>query len=159
MDTRYSTKYSKAVRFSTGFTLVEIMIAVAIIMTIAALAFSSVIRARQNANEMAAVTSCRTGATAAQNFYANAYPHTYPGALQDLALPDSDPPYIDSVLASGTRQGYSFTYNRIDPETFTLNADPTSPGKTGIRYFFVDETGVIKANATGQATAGDPAIE
>ena len=143
----------------TGFTLVEIMIAVAIVMTLAALAFSSVLRARQNANEMAAVASCRTIATTAQNFYANSYPHVYPSALQDFVLPDSDPSYIDSVLASGTKQGYGFTYNRIDSETFTLNANPTNPGKTGSRYFFVDETGVIKANATGQATVGDPAIE
>jgi type II secretory pathway pseudopilin PulG len=142
-----------------GFTLVEIMIVVAIIMTLATLAISSVLRARHNANEMAAVASCRTIATATQNYYANSYPHTYPSALSDLVLPNSNPPYIDSVLASGTKQGYGFTYTFVNTESFTVHADPTTPGKTGTRHFFTDETNIIKANATGQASASDPVIE
>lgn len=146
-------------KFGTGFTLVEIMIVVAIVMTLATLAISSVLRARHNANEMTAVTSCRTIVTAAQNFYANSYPHAYPSNLSDLVSPISDPPYIDSVLASGTRQGYRFIYVLIDSESFRLNADPVVPGKTGTRHFFADETGVIKANATGQAGVDDPVVQ
>ena len=142
-----------------GFTLVEIMIVVAIVMTLATLAISGVLRARQNANEMAAVASCRTIATAAQSFYANSYPHTYPGTLSGLVLPNSDPPYIDSVLASGTKQGYTFTYVFGDAESFTLNADPVVAGKTGTRRFFCDETSVIRANSTGQAGADDPVVQ
>ena len=91
-----------------GFTLVEIMIVVAIVMTLATLAISSVLRVRHNANEMAAVASCRTILTACQNYYATNYPHAYPDSLPDLIAPNSNPPYIDSVLASGTKQGYSF---------------------------------------------------
>ena len=143
----------------SGFTLVEIMIVVAIVMTLATLAMSSVLRARHNANEMAAVVSCRTIVTAAQNFYANSYPHTYPGSLSDLVEPTSKPPYIDSTLASGTKQGYEFTYTLIDAESFTLNADPAVPGRTGTRYFFADETSVIRADPTGQASADDPVVQ
>lgn len=142
-----------------GFTLVEIMIVVAIVMTLATLAISSVLRARLNANEMAAVASCRAIVTAAQNFYSNSYPHAYPNSLSDLIAPVSVPPYIDSVLGSGTKQGYLFAYNRVDSEGFTLNASPAVPDRTGSRYFYADETSIIKASSTGQAGPDDPAVE
>ena len=142
-----------------GFTLVEIIIVVAIVMTLATLVVSSVLRARNNANEVAAVAACKTVITACQNFYANALPHTYPAGLSDLITPASNPPYIDSVLASGTKQGYQFTYELIDGESFTLNADPVVSGKTGTRHFFVDESGIIKANHDAQAGSADPAVE
>lgn len=142
-----------------GFTLVEIMIVVAILMTLATLAISSVLRARHNANEMAAVASCRSIVTAAQNFYANSYPHTYPGGFSDLVEPTSKPPYIDSVLASGTKQGYAFAYALVNTESFTLNAAPTVSGKTGTRNFYSDETSLIRANSSGPAGASDPIIQ
>ena len=141
-----------------GFTLVEIMVVLAIVMTLATLVISSVLRARHNANEVAGVASCKTIVTACQNFYANTLPHTYPTSLSDLAAPQSEPPYIDSVLASGTKQGYNFTYTIVNSEGFTVNADPTVSGKTGTRHFFVDETGIIKANSTGQAGSSDPSV-
>ena len=142
-----------------GFTLVEIMIVVAVVMTLATLAISSVLRARHNANEMAAVASCRTVVTAAQNFYANSYPHAYPSGLSDLVPPVSNPPYIDTILASGTKQGYTFNYTLVDSETFTLNANPVSAGKTGTRYFFSDESSIIKANPNGPASVNDPVVQ
>ncbi|MBU1148315.1 MAG: hypothetical protein KKD11_08180, partial [Candidatus Omnitrophica bacterium] len=123
------------------------------------LAISSVLRARHNANEMAAIASCRTVVTAAQNFYSSVYPHTYPSGLSELVPPISIPPYIDSVLASGTKQGYTFNYVLIDSETFTLNANPVSAGKTGTRYFFSDESSIIKANPNGPASADDPVVQ
>ncbi len=142
-----------------GFTLIEIMIVVAILMTLATMAISGVLRARHNANEMAAVASCRTIMTAAQSFYANSSPHAYPGDLSDLASPVSVPSYIDNVLASGTKQGYNFTYVRVNAETFTLNAEPVAAGKTGSRNFYTDETSIIRANATSQAGPSDPVVE
>ena len=142
-----------------GFTLVEIMIVLAIVMTLATLVISSVLRARHNANEMAAVAATKTIVTACQTYYANTLPHTYPDSLSDLISPQSDPPYIDSVLASGTKQGYRFTYTFIDSESFTLNADPAVTGKTGTRHFFANESGVIKANRDGEASSADPAVE
>lgn len=142
-----------------GFTLVEIMVVVAIVMTLATLVISSVLRARHNANEMAAVAASKTVLTACQNFYANTLPHAYPAGLSDLIAPVSNPPYIDSVLASGLKQGYRFTYEFVDAESFRLNADPSVQGKTGTRHFFVDESGIIKANSSNQAGPSDPAVE
>lgn len=142
-----------------GFTLVEIMIVVAIVMTLATLVVSSVLRARHNTNEVAAVAACKTITTACQNFYANTLPHAYPATLADLIAPVSSPPYIDSVLASGSKQGYIFTYQFIDAESFILNADPAFSGKTGTRHFYVNETGIIRANHSGQASLADPAVE
>ena len=141
-----------------GFTLVEIMIVVAIIATLATLSISSILRSRHNANEVAAVAACRTIVTAAQNYYSNSYPHEYPSTLLDLGSPASTPPYIDDVLSSGTKQGYTFTYALIDAESFTLNADPTVSGRTGTRHFFADEMGVVKANTVQSAGSGDPAV-
>lgn len=142
-----------------GFTLVEIMIVVAIVSTLAVLAISSMLRSRMNANEMGAIASLRTISNGAQNFYAQASPHTYPSALSDLVAPVSDPPYIDSVLASGTRQGYTLVYTRTDADHYTCRGNPVTPGRTGNRYFFVDETGRITANMTGPAGPTDPPVE
>ncbi len=142
-----------------GFTLVEIMVVLAIVMTLATLVVSNVLRARHNANETAAIAACSTVVTACQAYYANTLPHSYPRNLSDLVPPASTPPYIDSVLASGTKQGYVYTYASGDSESFTLNSDPSVPGKTGSRHFFVNESGIIKAKNNGQAGVSDPAVE
>ena len=142
-----------------GFTLIEIMIVVAIVATLATLAITSMLRSRMNANEVAAIVGCRNIAAGSQNFYSSSNPHTYPSVLADLTNPVSNPAYIDSVLASGTRQGYTYTYALVDAEHFALNADPVSPNATGTRRFYVDQTGVLRANGTQAASASDPPVE
>lgn len=146
-------------RRRTGFTLVEIMIVIAIVSILAALAIVSMLRSRMNANEMGAIASLRTISSGAQNFYAQASPHTYPSALTDLSTPVSNPPYIDSLLAGGVRQGYTFVYARTDADHYTCRGNPVTPGRTGTRYFYVDETGRITANMTGPAGPTDPFVE
>lgn len=135
------------------------MVVVAIIATLAALAISSMLRSRLNANEMAAITSLRTISTGAQNYYARSSPHTYPEELDDLGAPDSDPPYLDDRLASGEKQGYDFVYELEDEDTYTCRANPKTIGKTGNRYFYVDETGRITANMEEEAGPDDPMVE
>ena len=142
-----------------GFTLIEIMIVIAIIATLAAMAISSMLRSRVNANEMAAVAGLRTISTGAQNYYAQSSPHAYPAVLSDLGAAGSDPPYVDGVLASGQKQGYTFTYTLVDADSFTCLADPVVVGKTGNRHFYVDEDGKITANMAAEAGPGDPAIQ
>ncbi|MCL6481577.1 MAG: hypothetical protein K6U02_07615, partial [Firmicutes bacterium] len=75
---------------------------------------------------------------------------------------------IDQVLASGPnsskKSGYTFSYVANDADgdgkmdTYKINADPNTPGVTGTRFFFTDQSGVIRANVSTQASASDPPI-
>lgn len=144
----------------TGFTLVEMMVVIAIISTLAAISIPVFLTSRINANEASAIASCKAISSACQSYYMNVDPHTYPAQLDDLVAPASDPPYIDTVLAvNRQKQGYRFTYSLNNSESFSLNADPMTVGRTGNRYFFVDETGIIRANTGGSADATSTPIE
>lgn len=140
-----------------GFTLVEIMIVVAIIALLAAVAIPNLLRARLNANEGAAIGNMHTLVQALGSFQANQNPPTYPSSLADLA--SANPPYIDSVLASGIKQGYQFIYTPGTPDArgaindYTLRAVPIVEGRTGVRHFFADESGVIRV---GDDASGTP---
>lgn len=125
-----------------GFTLVEIMIVVAIIALIAAIAIPNLLRARHNANETAAIGTTRTLSTALESFRAAQTPPSYPALLTELS--DADPQYVPAELTDGTNQGYDFTYVQVSDDQFTVTADPTTAGVTGTRVFFVDETGVLR---------------
>ncbi len=145
-----------------GFTLVEIMIVVAIIALLAAIAIPNLLRARMAAGESAAIAALKTVASAAHTFRAAnvAYPTTLGALCFDAAVTNctgTNPPYIDSVLGGGTKQGYTFNLTG-DASGFTANANPVTPGTTGNRYFFVDTSGVIRfSNAT--ATVASAVLE
>lgn len=135
-----------------GFTLVEIMIVVAIIALLVAIAIPNLLRARHNANEAAAVAATRTISTACESFRAAQTPPTYPANL--AALNTAVPPYIDSALSGATaapgRQGYFYTYTLVNANQYTCTATPAVVGTTGTRVFFVSETGVLRlTNAVG----------
>lgn len=123
-----------------GFTLVEIMIVVAIIALLAAIAIPNLLRARHNANEAAAIASLRTLSTAEESYRAAQNPTTY-GTLAQLA--GAVPPYIDATLAGGAKQGYNFAMGALTANTYTVTATPQVVGTTGTRTFSVDETGVL----------------
>jgi prepilin-type N-terminal cleavage/methylation domain-containing protein len=146
-------------RSNRGFTLVEIMIVVAIIALLAAIAIPNMLRARHNANETAAIAAMRTISTALESFRANQTPTAYPVALLTLGPAGSNPPYIDPVLASGLKQGYRFTYFRVSNDLFTLSSVPTAFRTTGTRGFYVDQTGVIRVNPVGPAGPGSVPLE
>lgn len=130
-----------------GFTLIEIMTAVLIIVVLAAIGIPNLLRSRLNANESAAISNLRTVCSAAQSYRgANI---NYPLTLSSLGPASSQPPYLDSELANGVRQDYDFSLSGMD-NSFTATAIPRNYGFSGRRSFFVDETGVIYWTNTGQ---------
>lgn len=123
-----------------GFTLVEIMIVVAIIALLAAIAIPNLLRARHNANESAAIATLRTISTAEESYRAAQNPNMY-GTLAQLGA--GALPYIDATLTTGTKQGYTFTITALTANTYTCTAAPVTAGTTGTRTFSVNQTGVI----------------
>ncbi len=141
-----------------GFSLIELLIVVAIILIIAAIAIPNLLRSKMAANEASAVGSLRTMNTASVS-YSTTYGN-YPPALPSLG-PSSSPTsttadLIDSALASGTKSGYSFTFTTASPyQQYSITASPITPGVTGQRYFYTDQSGVIRVNLTATATSTD----
>ena len=126
-----------------GFTLVEIMIVVAIIALLAAIAIPNLLRARHNANESAAIATLRTVSTAEESYRAAQNPTTY-GTMAQLAA--GALPYIDATLGAGAKQGYTFVITNLTANTYTCTAAPVTAGTTGTRTFSVTQTGVIMDN-------------
>lgn len=142
-------------RTNKGFTLVEIMIVVAIIILLAAIAIPNLLRARLNANESAAVGATKTVVSAAISY--RSVNNAYPGNLSVLS--SATPEYIDDVLGGGSKQGYDFNLAG-STNTFTVTAWPQTYQTTGVRSFFADESGVIRSTDDGgNATASDTALE
>lgn len=133
-----------------GFTLVEIMIVVAIIVLLAAIAIPNLLRARLNANEAAAVAGLGAISTASQS-YRGSNP-TYPAVLTSLS--GATPPYIDSVIGAGAKQGYSFTLTGT-ANAFLAAAAPSVVLQTGVRTFFVNQSGVITYTNTAVFDGAD----
>lgn len=126
----------------SGFTLVEIMIVVAIIILLAAIAIPNLLRARHNANEAAAIASCRTLSSAFESYRAAQTPPAYPAALATLS--GATPPYIDATLGGATKQGYTFAVSGVSGgASYTVTAAPQTAGVTGTRTFVVTHSGVI----------------
>jgi len=154
-----------------GFSLIELLIVVAIILIIAAIAIPNLLRSRIAANERSAVGSLRTINTA-EVTYSSTYPTVgFTCSLADMQPPTgSNPPtstaagLIDSVLASGNKSGYTFSAGTCTSAnnivvTYQWGGAPQAPGQTGQRYFCTDQSGVIKFSATDVATciaSGNP---
>ena len=163
---------------SRGFSLIELLIVVAIILIIAAIAIPNLLRSRIAANQASAVGSLRTLNTA-EVTYATTYNTGYSSALGALGPPaaGTNPVataagLVDEVLSGmntsggssatqSSKSGYTFTYSPGVTDltgrynTYQLYAAPISPGTTGTNFYFTDQSGVIRQNSTALAQSSD----
>ena len=142
-----------------GFSLIELLIVVAIILIIAAIAIPNLLKSKMAANESSAVGSVRTINTGEVTYAAGCPNVGYSSSLTELntgANCTAGFNIIDNVLATGAKSGYTFAYAAAPDatkliNTYTLTAVPGVVGTTGQRGFYSDQTGVIRYTLDGTA--------
>ena len=147
-----------------GFSLIELLIVITIILIIAAIAMPKLTSARMFAYEMAGIRTLHTVNTA-QTQYFSTYGR-YAVSLTELGPPTggaattaSAADLITGDLALGTKSGYKFTMVG-SPQGYTVNAEPAVYNTTGKRTFFTDQSTVIREHTGNEpATVNDPEIK
>jgi type IV pilus assembly protein PilA len=150
-----------------GFSLIELLIVVAIILILVAIAIPDFLKSKMTANQASAVGTLRT-ITSAEVMYSTAYSKGYSSSLKDLAPPtggaapsSTAADLLDTIVSSGVKSGYSFVYTPTNQasngsyEGYMVNANPTQLNITGQVYYYVDQTNVIRQNNSKQATSTD----
>jgi len=147
-------------RGSRGFSLIELLIVIAIILIILAIAVPKLGSAKMNANEMAVLREIQT-ITSMQVQYQSQFGR-FATTLAELGPPTSGGPgpqaadLIPGALAGGDKDGYTFTL-AATPAGYTLNANPKAFNSTGRRTFFVDQSMTIHQNWSAEpANASSP---
>lgn len=152
-----------------GFSMIELLIVMAILLILAGLAIPNLVRARIAANEASAVATMRV-VNLSQRTYDINYTVGFADSLTKLGPPPGNSPpdvnhadLIDKIVMTGQKSGYSFTLQGGAPvnglvTTYQFWGDPQVPRLTGITHYFTDESAVIRYNMTVPAGPNDPPI-
>jgi type IV pilus assembly protein PilA len=143
-----------------GFSLIELLIVVAIILVIAAIAIPNFLRSKIAANQASAVGSLRSLNTACVSY--NTTYGQFPGALLDLGpvgsggVPSStSADLVDAVLAAGLKSGYTFVYTAgTSNQSYSITAAPIAPATSGQNMYYTDQSGVIRVDVSGAGATG-----
>ena len=132
-----------------GFSLIELLIVVAIILIIITIALPKLSRARMQSQEVAAIAAIRTLHTAQVQFYSTY--NRYAVSLAELGPPASGSAnasaadLIGNDLSGGEKSGYKFTVTG-NQGGYAINAQPVAFNSSGSRTFFSDQSMVIHEN-------------
>jgi type IV pilus assembly protein PilA len=144
----------------SGFSLIELLIVVAIILIIAAIAIPNLVRAKAAANESVATASIHAINTA-EIAYSSVNPTIgFAAALTDLGPSGSG--YLESNLANGSKSGYNFAYvpvGAVPYQGYSLNADPIVRSITGQRSYFSSQENVTHYDPNAPATNASPVLQ
>jgi prepilin-type N-terminal cleavage/methylation domain-containing protein len=158
------SRRSSIMKKQKGFSLIELLIVVAIILIIAAIAIPNLMRSRMAANESSAVGSLRTINTA-EVTYSTTYGTGFAplanlgGAANPCVAAAATACLIDAILAAGTKSGYTLTTSTpaalgtlLAPNVVFESAGvPVAAGQSGQRSFCSDQSAVIRADPAGSA--------
>lgn len=135
-----------------GFSLIELLIVISIILVILAIAIPNYHKAMMNSHEMSAIASIKTLQTVEVQYYSTY--GRYPQSLASAAEVD----LISGDLAQGVKEGYKFSIQAA-PNGYQIHAEPVAYNSSGSKTFYCDQTGTIRQHFGAEpATAGDGEI-
>ncbi len=156
----FAERFSKGdfrVSLRSGVTLLEVLVVAGVLVIIFTMIVPSLLRSKIASNEASAIGSLKQIGSGQEQYKFGAGSNCY-GALSELAAGDN--PYVDETVGSGKKSGYNFTVivppNR---ERYIARASPVTPDKTGQRYFYLDESGIVRQKVGSPASSNDSPIE
>jgi prepilin-type N-terminal cleavage/methylation domain-containing protein len=151
-----------------GFSLIELLLVVAVILVLTGIAIPSLIRSRIAGNEASAVQTLKQMGAASIAYQIQCDDLGFEASLTLLGNGSGDctsgANLLDNVLggsASPQKSGYVFTFTgdgQTPSVAYTIQADPVS-SLSGSRHFFIDQSGTVRENDTAQATVSDAALQ
>lgn len=138
-------------RWQKGFSLIELLIVVAMIGVITSIAVPSYINSRRGARESAAISNVRTLISAEGAYIATTGGYTQYASISTLSSLN----LLESTFVNngGVKDGYLFVLTQPDVTSYTITADPQTADASVMRYFYADQSGVIRQNTGAAATA------
>jgi prepilin-type N-terminal cleavage/methylation domain-containing protein len=143
-------------RWQKGFSLIELLIVVAIIGVISSIAIPSYVSSRRAARESAAISTVRTLISAEGAFLSSVGGYSRYAPLSELTSQN----LIETTFMNngGIKEQYLFQITQPDPTNYNITAAPQTADAAVMRFFYADESGVIRQNTGAAATATSPSV-